>query len=84
MPEVHFSDLKSPGEMAKMYQDAIIALESSGGAGRAAIQSYTLPTGVTVSRADIQSLRDSYEYRRKLAHRADYGMTTVLNQAGAL
>lgn len=74
----HYSDLKTEGEMAAMYQAALIAFDTT------PIQSYTLPTGVSVSRTDLRSLRESYEYWRKLAHRADFGLTTVVVQSGAL
>ena len=78
MSEVHYEDLKSPGELAKMYQDAIVAFDGQ------AIQSYTLPTGVSVTRADLQKLREQYQFWRKLAHRADFGLTTIAVQSGPL
>lgn len=74
----HYSDLKTPGEMAAIYQTALLAFDTQ------PIQSYTLPTGVSVTRSDLRSLREAYEYWRKMAHREDFGLTTVAVQSGAL
>jgi hypothetical protein len=65
--------LKSALEMAQMYQTALETLVSGN------IASYTLPTGVTVTRNNLAGVETTYRYWRKEALRAANGMKSVAN-----
>jgi hypothetical protein len=65
--------LYSALEMAQMYQTALATLTTGN------IASYTLPTGVTVTRNNIAGIEATYRYWRKEALRAANGMKTVAN-----
>lgn len=58
-------------EKAQMYEDAIEALILNG-----AITSYSLPTGQSVTKAQIQELEALAQFYRRQANRSKYGIKT--------
>jgi len=72
-PKANDPSLMTPLEMAVMYQTALETLVSGN------VSSYTLPTGVTVTRQGLAGVEASLRYWRKEALRQANGMKTVAN-----
>lgn len=72
-PKAISDTLPTALEMAQAYQTALDGLLSGN------IQSYTLPTGVTVTRNNLAMLESGLRYWRKEALRSANGMKTIAN-----
>lgn len=69
---------RSWNQIALEYEAALTALRSG------AISSYSLPTGVSVTRHNIAELEREYRLARKLAWRSYAGPFTVADQSGGV
>jgi hypothetical protein len=65
---------KTPLEKALEYEAAIDGLLSG------AMQSYSLPTGVSVTKHNIDVLEKLYQHYKKQAYRGKYGWVTKMVQ----